>query len=45
MEIQIIKPKNNKTKYEKIYHISDIHIRNTEDHKIIYSHVFDNLYT
>jgi len=44
MKSQIIKSKNNKTKYEKIYHISDIHIRNTEDHKIIYEHVFDNLY-
>jgi DNA repair exonuclease SbcCD nuclease subunit len=45
MKTQIVKPINNKTKYKKIYHISDIHIRNTEDHKIIYSHVFDNLYT
>ena len=44
MKNQIIKSKDNKTKYEKIYHISDIHIRNTEDHKIIYEHVFGNLY-
>ena len=45
MKTQIIKPKDNKTKYEKIYHISDIHIRNTEEHRIIYEHVFNNLYT
>lgn len=44
METKIIKSINNKIKYEKIYHISDIHIRNTEDHKIIYEHVFNNLY-
>ena len=31
-------------KYKKIYHISDIHIRNTEEHKVIYEHVFKNLY-
>ena len=31
-------------KYKKIYHISDIHIRNTEADKIRYLHVFDNLY-
>jgi len=31
-------------KYDKIYHISDIHIRNTEEHIKIYEHVFDNLY-
>ena len=31
-------------KYTKIYHISDIHIRNTEEHILIYNHVFDNLY-
>ena len=30
--------------YEKIYHISDIHIRNTEVHKEEYEHVFNNLY-
>jgi DNA repair exonuclease SbcCD ATPase subunit len=30
--------------YNKIYHISDIHIRNTEEHVKIYNHVFDNLY-
>jgi len=31
-------------KYNKIYHISDIHIRNTEIHKEEYLHVFSNLY-
>ena len=30
--------------YKKIYHISDIHIRNTEEHKVGYLHVFENLY-
>ena len=30
--------------YKRIYHISDIHIRNTEYHIIEYLHVFDNLY-
>jgi DNA repair exonuclease SbcCD ATPase subunit len=33
-----------KIKYRKIYHISDIHIRNTEEHIKIYEHVFNNLY-
>lgn len=32
-------------KYEKIYHISDIHIRNTETHIETYLHVFENLFT
>lgn len=41
--IDIIK-KNNKWKYDKIYHLSDIHIRNTLEHVTIYNHVFDNLY-
>jgi DNA repair exonuclease SbcCD ATPase subunit len=40
---EIIK-KNKLWKYDKIYHISDIHIRNTEEHISIYSHVFENLY-
>lgn len=31
-------------KYDKIYHISDIHIRNTEQHEQEYIHVFGNLY-
>lgn len=35
---------NKLVKYDKIYHISDIHIRNTEEHIKIYSHVFENLY-
>jgi DNA repair exonuclease SbcCD ATPase subunit len=35
---------NKSVKYDKIYHISDIHIRNTEEHIKIYQHVFDNLY-
>ena len=35
---------NNSVKYDKIYHISDIHIRNTDEHIKIYSHVFENLY-
>lgn len=35
---------NKSVKYDKIYHISDIHIRNTEEHINIYQHVFDNLY-
>lgn len=35
---------NNQKKYEKIYHISDIHIRNTDEHIKIYQHVFTNLY-
>lgn len=35
---------NKSVKYDKIYHISDIHIRNTEEHIKIYSHVFENLY-
>ena len=35
---------NSSIKYDKIYHISDIHIRNTEEHIKIYQHVFDNLY-
>jgi hypothetical protein len=35
---------NNSNTYTKIYHISDIHIRNTEDHVKIYQHVFNNLY-
>jgi exonuclease SbcC len=43
MLIEIIK-KNNLCEYNKIYHISDIHIRNTEEHVIIYRHVFENLY-
>lgn len=43
MIIEIIK-KNKSWKYDKIYHISDIHIRNTEEHISIYSHVFENLY-
>ena len=30
--------------YDKIYHISDIHIRNTEYHKEEYLYVFNNLY-
>ena len=33
-----------KTDYETIYHISDIHIRNTEEHVKIYLHVFNNLF-
>ena len=44
MKTQTIKPIENQTKYEKIYHISDIHIRNTEEHKKIYEHVFTNLF-
>ena len=36
--------KNNKKSIKIIYHISDIHIRNTEEHVKIYLHVFDNLY-
>ena len=36
---------NNQIIYDKIYHISDIHIRNTENHKEQYLHVFNNLYT
>jgi len=36
--------KNNKFKYNKIYHISDIHIRNTDIHVDEYKHVFNNLY-
>jgi hypothetical protein len=44
METKIIKSINNKMKFEKIYHISDIHIRNTEEHIKIYEHVFKNLY-
>ena len=36
--------KNNKCKFNKIYHISDIHIRNTELHVEEYKHVFNNLY-
>jgi len=35
---------NENIKYDKIYHISDIHIRNTEEHINIYQHVFNNLY-
>lgn len=35
---------NKSVKYDKIYHISDIHIRNTEEHIKIYFHVFENLY-
>ena len=31
--------------YKKIYHMSDIHIRNTECHKDEYIHVFENVYT
>ena len=30
--------------YETVYHISDIHIRNTEVHKEEYEHVFNKLY-
>ena len=36
--------KNNNKTIKTIYHISDIHIRNTEEHVNIYTHVFDNLY-
>lgn len=36
---------NNEIIYDKIYHISDIHIRNTENHKEQYLHVFNNLYS
>ena len=36
--------KNNNKSIKTIYHISDIHIRNTEEHVNIYTHVFDNLY-
>jgi len=36
---------NSGIKYEKIYHISDIHIRNTENHIETYLHVFENLFT
>lgn len=43
MITEIIK-KNKSWKYDKIFHISDIHIRNTEEHIGIYSHVFENLY-
>ena len=43
MLIEIIN-KNKLSEYNKIYHISDIHIRNTEEHVIIYKHVFENLY-
>ena len=43
MTVEILK-KNNARKYDKIYHISDIHIRNTEEHIKIYQHVFENLY-
>ena len=43
MLIEIIN-KNKLCEYNKIYHISDIHIRNTEEHVIIYKHVFENLY-
>ena len=35
---------NKSSIYDKIYHISDIHIRNTEEHIHIYTHVFNNLY-
>lgn len=35
---------NKSVKYDKIYHISYIHIINTEEHIKIYQHVFDNLY-
>jgi predicted MPP superfamily phosphohydrolase len=42
MTTEIIK--KNVCKYNKIYHISDIHIRNTEEHVKIYQHVFANLY-
>ena len=30
--------------YEKIYHLSDIHIRNTQEHVPIYNQVFEKLY-
>jgi len=40
---EIIK-KNKLWEYDKIYHLSDIHIRNTEEHIHIYTHVFANLY-
>ena len=30
--------------YDKIYHISDIHIRNTQYHEKEYLHVFNELY-
>ena len=43
MITEIIK-RNKLGKYDKIYHISDIHIRNTDEHICIYSHVFENLY-
>lgn len=43
MTIEIIK-KNKSCLYDKIYHISDIHIRNTEEYVCIYTHVFENLY-
>lgn len=43
MLIEIIK-KDKLCEYDKIYHISDIHIRNTEEHVTIYTSVFDNLY-
>jgi DNA repair exonuclease SbcCD ATPase subunit len=39
-----IHPYNDTLKIKKIYHISDIHIRNTDKHIIIYNHVFNNLY-
>jgi len=43
MLIEIIK-KDKLYEYDKIYHISDIHIRNTDEHVSIYTSVFDNLY-
>jgi len=35
---------DNSCSYERIYHVSDIHIRNTEEHIRSYIHVFNNLY-
>jgi len=43
MSIEVIN-KNKSWKYNKIFHLSDIHIRNTEEHVKIYIHVFENLY-
>jgi hypothetical protein len=42
--MEVVIEYNQNWSYEKIYHISDIHIRNTESHKEEYLHVFNNLY-